>query len=366
MIGVQHPNDEAVPGPDLVGLLLHEQFPELAGHKVRPSTASGSSNWVFRVGDEFAVRLPRSESYTADLLTEARFLPRVAPHLDVPVPAVRFLAKPSALFPRPWTVVTWVPGETPAELSSPAQMRLATTLGRFMRRLHRVDTFGLDPGAKRWGYRAGEPVTAVIDTWADRVADDLDDLFDPSQVREAWRRIRDVPPASGPPCWVHTDLSAENLLASPTGDLVGVVDFGGLGIGTAPWTSSTPGACSTRRHVTSSAQSPGPTTARGCAQGRGRSSDPGCSPSAAIEIPCPPEQPTSPGWSKSLPRKSASPFDSHPKRPANRTAYGASAPQRPWSNRRRPIAVSGSASGLSVLRTRSDGVRGLGVQRRLP
>ena len=231
MILVEHARDERVPDAGLVVRLLREQFPELAGHHVRPSGASGSSNWVFRVGDEYAVRLPRSDSYTADLLTEARFLPRLAPHLALPVPQVRFLAEPSVRFPRPWTVVTWVPGETPGELAPPEQARMAGTLGRFMRGLHQVDTFGLDSGSGRWGYRAGEPVTDVIDGWAHSAAQHLEDLFDPGQVREAWRRIRDVPPASRPPCWIHTDLSVENVLTSPDGDLVGVVDFGGLGIG---------------------------------------------------------------------------------------------------------------------------------------
>ena len=146
MILVQHARDDVIPDAALVVRLLREQFPDLAGHHVRPSGASGSSNWVFRVGDEHAVRLPRSDSYTADLLTEAQFLPRLAPHLAVPVPRVRFLAEPSARFPRPWTVVTWVPGETPGELAPPEQARLALTLARFMRWLHQVDTFGLASG----------------------------------------------------------------------------------------------------------------------------------------------------------------------------------------------------------------------------
>ena len=226
-----HTTHEPVPDADLVGRLLAEQFPDLAGHVVRPSTASGSSNWVFRVGDEHAVRLPASDSYTADLLSEAELLPRLGPHLGVRVPEVRFLAEPSDLFTRPWTVVTWVPGETPGALGAAGQARLARALGGFVRRLHGVDTFGLSPGSERWGYRAGEPVTDEIDGWAHRAADDLKDLFDTARVEEAWRRIRDVPPASAPPCWIHTDLSVENILASPDGDLVGVLDFGGLGVG---------------------------------------------------------------------------------------------------------------------------------------
>ncbi|QIX28909.1 aminoglycoside phosphotransferase family protein [Nocardioides sp. JQ2195] len=210
---------------------MREQFPELAGKDVQPSRASGSSNWVFRVGDEHAVRLPRSDAYVDDLLKEAEFLPLLAPHLSTPVPDVRFMAERSSLFPRPWTVVSWVPGETPEQLDPAAQARAALGLGRFVGRLHAADTWELPAGAARWGYRAGEPVTDVIDGWATSAARELKDLFDPRRVAEAWRRIRDVPPAPGPACWVHTDLSAENLLTSAEGELVGVVDFGGLGIG---------------------------------------------------------------------------------------------------------------------------------------
>lgn len=34
-----------------------------------------------------------------------------------------------------------------------------------------------------------------------------------------------------PVCWVHTDLSTENILVHHDGRLAGVIDFGGLGIG---------------------------------------------------------------------------------------------------------------------------------------
>ncbi|HET8599806.1 MAG TPA: aminoglycoside phosphotransferase family protein [Segeticoccus sp.] len=224
-------DEELAPDACLVTQLLRAQFPQLADHDVRPSQASGSSNFVFRVGEEWAVRLPRTDGYTADLLTEARWLPHLAPHLTVPVPEVLFLARPSGLFPRPWSIVRWIPGEPPERLDRGAQARLATSLGRFMRQLHRLDACDLDLDPHQWGYRAGEPVTEVIDRWADTAAEGLRDLFDPRQVKEAWRRLRRVPPASGPPCWIHTDLSSENLLVSGDGNLLGVLDFGGLSIG---------------------------------------------------------------------------------------------------------------------------------------
>jgi len=229
----QESADARVDSPDsaLVARLLREQAPQLAGQAIRASTASGSSNWVFRLGDEQAVRLPRSEGYAADLLKEVRWLPRLGPAVPVPVPRVEFVGDASEAFPRPWTVVSWLPGDPPADLDSGQQAELASTLGHFLRSLHDVDASRVPAGSERWGYRAGEPVTDAIDEWADYAATQLADLFDPEAVRRAWRLLRDVPPASAPPCWIHTDLSAENLLVRSDGGLAGVIDWGGLGVG---------------------------------------------------------------------------------------------------------------------------------------
>lgn len=70
-----------------------------------------------------------------------------------------------------------------------------------------------------------------MDRWLDQTADSLTDLFDPAAVRQAWRRLRDVPAASLGPCWVHTDVSAENILINPYGCLAGVIDWGCVGVG---------------------------------------------------------------------------------------------------------------------------------------
>ncbi|MFT4295795.1 MAG: aminoglycoside phosphotransferase family protein [Micropruina sp.] len=234
MDGTAGGEHEQRPDARLVARLLREQVPELAAEGVRPSPTTGSSNWVFRVGDHYAARLPRADSYADDLAKEARWVPRLARELPVSVPDIVHQGVPSGLFPRPWTVVTWVPGDLPGDLGPDEQTALAENLGRFLRGLHTVDTQGQRPGAERWGYRCGEPVTDTIDTWAETAAaelSELSDLFDPRRVRRAWQKLRDVPPASTPPCWVHTDLSAENLLVGPDGQLVGVIDFGGLGVG---------------------------------------------------------------------------------------------------------------------------------------
>ncbi len=222
---------DVVPDPQIVNRLLREQAPHLADLTVRASCASGSSNWVFRLGDALAVRLPRSDDYVADLLNEVRWLPRLGPNLTVAVPDVVAVGQPSGTFARPWAVVSWVPGNLPLALNGPQQAVLAESLGTFLQSLHAVDTSDVPVGPERWGYRCGDPVTETIDRWADRAAEELADLFNPASVREAWQRLRDVPAATEAACWVHTDLSEENLLTDDDARLAGVIDFGGVGVG---------------------------------------------------------------------------------------------------------------------------------------
>lgn len=219
------------PDPIVVTKLLNEQAPHLADLPVRPSSDSGSSNWVFRLGDDLAVRLPRTDDYVTDLRNEVRWLPRLAPHLPAPVPEIVHAGEPSDTFPRPWSVVTWVPGELPRDLDADQQAALAASLGEFLQSLHGIDTTGVPAGPEHWGYRCGEPVRRTIDRWTERAAAELADLFDPAGVHQAWRRLRDVPAATHPASWVHTDLSEENLLVHPDGRLAGVIDFGGIGVG---------------------------------------------------------------------------------------------------------------------------------------
>src|SRR5215218_1819665 len=87
---------------DLVARLLRHQAPHLAHLPVRLSDASGSSNAVFRLGDSYAVRLPRSDEYAAGLLSETEWLPRLGASLTAPVPDIVFAGQPSEVFARPW------------------------------------------------------------------------------------------------------------------------------------------------------------------------------------------------------------------------------------------------------------------------
>ncbi|MBX9246801.1 phosphotransferase, partial [Actinotalea ferrariae] len=122
---------------ELVDRLVRDQHPDLAGRPVRLG-ARGWDNQLWRLGDDPAVRLPwATDAADALLLKEHAWVPGLAPLLPLPVPVPQRLGRPSAAFPRPWLVTTWVPG-TPADREPVTRGRdAATTLAAFLTALHR-------------------------------------------------------------------------------------------------------------------------------------------------------------------------------------------------------------------------------------
>ncbi|MGW7003403.1 phosphotransferase, partial [Streptomyces sp. NPDC054933] len=118
----------------LVRSLVREQHPDLAGLDVR-EVAGGWDNQLWRLGDELAVRMPRTERAPSLLRKEHRWLPTLAPRLPLPVPTPMRIGEPSVRFPRPWTIATWVPGE-PADRAPISHDRAADTLAGFLKALH--------------------------------------------------------------------------------------------------------------------------------------------------------------------------------------------------------------------------------------
>ena len=75
--------DEVDINPALVRRLVAEQFPEWARLTVDPVPFFGTDNATYRLGEEFAVRLPRREKNVETLEKELLWLPRLAPYLPL-------------------------------------------------------------------------------------------------------------------------------------------------------------------------------------------------------------------------------------------------------------------------------------------
>ncbi|MEJ7744587.1 MAG: phosphotransferase [Nocardioidaceae bacterium] len=85
-------------------------MPAYADAPVRWLASSGSTNALFRLGEEFLVRLPRQPGGSATISKEATWLPVLAPLLPVSVPDVVAVFEPDRDYPERWSVVRWIDG----------------------------------------------------------------------------------------------------------------------------------------------------------------------------------------------------------------------------------------------------------------
>ncbi|MEU8524450.1 MULTISPECIES: aminoglycoside phosphotransferase family protein [Streptomyces] len=253
---------------NLVRSLVREQHPDLAGLDVR-EVIGGWDNQLWRLGDGLAVRMPRTERAPSLLRKEHRWLPALAPRLPLPVPTPVRLGEPSARFPRPWTIATWVPGE-PADRAPISHAAAADTLAGFLRALHVQAPPDAPVGEDR-----GVPLEQLADGFEQGLEEVASggDFAELRRVRDIWEQAVAAPDWEGPPLWLHGDLHPANVVVSD-GTLTGVVDFGDMCAGdpavdlAAAWVLLPAGAAA--RFFAAYAQADEPTIrrARGLAAGK--------------------------------------------------------------------------------------------------
>jgi len=212
----------------LVGRLVAAQFPHWAHLPVRPVATDGWDNWTFHLGDTMKVRLPSAEAYAAQAEKEARWLPYLAPHLPVAVPAPLGLGHPAEGFPWAWTVYDWLAGAPVIREGIAENVQLARDVATFLRALQDIDATGGPPPGTHNFHRGAPPVRVYGDE-ARRCIDSLGSAIDGA----AAHRLLDDAAATHwnvAPVWVHGDIAAGNLLLRD-GRLAAVIDFGCLAVG---------------------------------------------------------------------------------------------------------------------------------------
>lgn len=225
---------------ELVRTLVGRVMPDYADAPVRRLASSGSTNALFRLGQEFLVRLPRQPGGSADISKEATWLPVLAPSLPVSVPDVVAVFEPDRDYPERWSVVRWIDGEHPEVIEPktsvvPRRADLAKDLAAVLEALSRaeVPTEAVhNPDLQ--SYR-GEPLATMDQGTRENIerCRSLQDFdLDLDAVERLWDEAMKLPGAADRtmPRWYHGDLAAENLLLRD-GRLAAVLDFGGLSVG---------------------------------------------------------------------------------------------------------------------------------------
>jgi aminoglycoside phosphotransferase (APT) family kinase protein len=207
--------------------LVDSQFPQWADQPITAVELGGVDNRTFRLGDELTVRLPSGEWYALQVAKEQRWLPVLAPHLPLPIPAPVAQGEPGSGYPFAWSIYRWLDGQPAATGAIGDLVEFATALAGFLSALARVDATG-GPLPGRHNFFRGGP----LDTYAGETADAIaalgrDIAYD--EVSAVWDDAM-AAPWTGDPVWFHGDVATGNLLVRD-GRLAAVIDFGTSGVG---------------------------------------------------------------------------------------------------------------------------------------
>lgn len=210
----------------LVARLIAAQLPHLAHLPVHPVARQGHDNRTFRLGKDLVVRMPSAAGYVDAVAVEDRWLPVLAPHLPVPVPEPVAVGEPGEGYPFAWSVRRWVSGEPlePTGIASPA---VAADVAGFLRALHGIRASDGPPAGERTSFRGAH--LSVYDRDVRRALAAIGWAIDADAAEAIWEDAL-AWSWQAAPVWVHGDVAAANLLASG-GRLVGVIDFGQMGVG---------------------------------------------------------------------------------------------------------------------------------------
>jgi len=224
--------DEVLVDEALVRQLIAEQFSEWVELAVRPVTAWGTDNAVYRLGEDLVVRLPRTPRTSRTLEMERHWLPQLAPRLPLAVPVPVADGAPARGYPFTWSVYRWLPGENATADWVDDSGQLATDLARFVSAMQRIELRD-GPGPSELNAHRGEPL-ARRDARTRASIRALEGEFDAGAITMVWEEALAASEWDGPPVWLHGDLDSRNLLADQ-GRLTAVIDFGTLSVGDPAW-----------------------------------------------------------------------------------------------------------------------------------
>lgn len=209
--------------------VIKEQFPEFADLDIRSVKIQGHDNRTFRLGPSMSIRMPTKESYALKVPKEQEILPKLKSHLTTAIPTPIKMGNSSSYYPFNFSIYKWLDGESANSLkiNDESLESIALELAQFLKELHDIDSSdGPSPGLHNW-YR-GEHISVYDHQTRAQIAE-LKDIIDSDKALTLWQNAMRTK-WQKPPVWIHGDFASGNILIKD-GRLVGVIDFGGVGIG---------------------------------------------------------------------------------------------------------------------------------------
>lgn len=223
MVAKMH-DDETDIDERLVRQLLTSQCPCWAELPIEQVDSTGTVNAIFRLGDQLAVRLPRTPRWH-DLDTELCWLAGLVEHLPVSIPEALVRGEPAHGYPWPWAVFRWIDGRSWIPDDTGSSGDAADDVARFLEAMHR-----LDPADQPCAAPAALATLAASDQSVRAALADARTMLDTDAVQTAWEQAMRIPEWQGSSVLLHGDLLADNVLVRD-GRLHAVIDCAGVRAG---------------------------------------------------------------------------------------------------------------------------------------
>lgn len=221
-----HENELSI-DESLVRTLLTNQCPNWAYLPLTPISSSGTDNALFRLGNDYVIRLPRIEwtpgSVTKNIEKEFAWIPQVSQLLKIATSIPVFKGDPQVGYPWPWLINQWNEGNNPSFEQKDEYEMLAKDLAYFLNDLHRIKLAN-GPASRR-----GVPLQN-LDSETQKAIGELAGEVDISAITSLWKQLASTPVWNKEPVWVHGDFLPGNILVQDQ-RLTAVIDFSDLGIG---------------------------------------------------------------------------------------------------------------------------------------
>ena len=219
---------------ETVRSILKEQFPELG--EVRISLlGEGRNNIAFLVNKSYVFRFPRRQVAVELIVSESRFLPKLATRLPLQITSPCFIGKSTAIFEYPFAGYPYIEGKPAYQFNKKADCIdvNATVLANFLKTLHSIavdsETRSQAPGDKI-GRTNLKRRAVKIEERLRRHRSQLPQI-DIDGLITLVSNLSKTPPNQSPIFWVHGDLYPTHLLMDESGFLCGVIDWGSLHLG---------------------------------------------------------------------------------------------------------------------------------------
>lgn len=220
--------------PERARALIELRWPELAPVRLEPF-GHGWDNTAYLVNGELVFRFPRRRFFSPLLEIEAEVLPRLAPHLPLPVSSPTHAARGDEAFPFLFAGYPVLPGATACRLSWTDARReaCAAPLARFLKALHGISVtdHDLDHGPVDPMDKANLPKrTRLVRERLAGLSGRGGRLDLPGVVAEM-EALQQTPGWDRRPRWVHGDFYLRHLIVGPDYRLRGVIDWGDVHLG---------------------------------------------------------------------------------------------------------------------------------------